>query len=220
MRAAALAPLADARGLPGYPAGAAASARQRRPAVVPCAGACGDVVTLIDDDDVPPGVLKIVAILKIILQGVDRDDAAVEIIERVVVAGNAVAHPRQPQRIQAHQRNRKAAPPLLLELHEGRDYAPCSPWVCRCSGPLHRKALRGHNGINLFLAGDKIGATARVTFDEAFIDNAIACLLASGAKTPRGNLDRLAIVFLLAVTPGAPGGSKHPLVTARAALRA
>ena len=61
---------------------------------------------------------------------------------------------------------------------------------------LRRKALRRHNGINLFLAGDKIAATARVTFDKSFIDNAIACLLASGAKTPRSNLDRLPIFLM------------------------
>src|SRR2546425_10155895 len=96
-------------------------------------------------------------------------------------------------------------PPDLLQLllesymlipHEGRGYAPCSPWGCRCSGPLRRKALRRHNGINLFLAGNKIAATARVTFDESFIDNAIARLLASGAKTSRSNLDRLAIFLM------------------------
>src|SRR5947208_10735699 len=70
------------------------------------------------------------------------------------------------------------------------------PCVCRCSGPLRRQALRRHSGINLFLAGNKIAATARVTFDESFIDNAIARLLASGTKAPRGNLDRLAIVLM------------------------
>src|SRR5262245_52915379 len=61
---------------------------------------------------------------------------------------------------------------------------------------LPRQALREHSGINLFLAGDKIAATARVAFDKSFIDNTIACLLASGAKIPRGNLDRLP-VFLM-----------------------
>src|SRR5215475_506119 len=66
----------------------------------------------------------------------------------------------------------------------------------QCSGPLRRKALRRHNGINLFLARDKIAATACVTFNKSLIDNAIACLLASGAKTSRGNLDCLAIFLM------------------------
>jgi hypothetical protein len=66
------------------------------------------------------------------------------------------------------------------------------PWAAA----LRRKIVGRLNGINLFLAGDKITATACVTFNKSFIDNAIACLLASGAKTSRGNLDRLA-VFLM-----------------------
>jgi hypothetical protein len=78
----------------------------------------------------------------------------------------------------------------------GRSYAPCSPWIGRCSGLLRRKALRGHSSINLFLAGDKIAATTRGAFDESFIDNTVARLLASGAKTPGGNLDCLTIFLM------------------------
>jgi hypothetical protein len=80
----------------------------------------GDVVALVDDDDVPPGVLQVIAILQIALEGVDRDDAAVEVIEWVVVGWNAVAHARQPHGVQPHQRDGEAAPPLLLELRQHR----------------------------------------------------------------------------------------------------
>ena len=75
-------------------------------------------MALIDDDDIPPGVFQIVAVLQIALEGVDRDDAAVEVVERVVVGRDAVAHPSQADRVQPHQWDREAAPPLLLELGE------------------------------------------------------------------------------------------------------
>ena len=54
------------------------------------------VVALINDDDVPPGVLEVIPVLKVVLEGIDRDDAAVEVVERVVIAGNVVANPRKP----------------------------------------------------------------------------------------------------------------------------
>ena len=91
------------------------AARQAR---LPCSGR--HVVAFVDDDDVPPGVFEVVAVLQIALERVDGDDAAVEVVERVVVGRNAVAHPREPHRIQSHQRDGKAAPPLLLELGEHR----------------------------------------------------------------------------------------------------
>jgi hypothetical protein len=75
-----------------------------------------DVVALIDDDDVPPGVFQIIPVLKIVLERIDRDDGAVVVVERVVIAGDAVAHPLQADRIQPHQRDRKTAPEFLLEL--------------------------------------------------------------------------------------------------------
>ena len=53
------------------------------------------VVALINDDDVPPGVLQVIPVLKVVLEGIDRDDGAVVIVERVVIAGNVVAHPLQ-----------------------------------------------------------------------------------------------------------------------------
>jgi hypothetical protein len=73
-------------------------------------------VALIDDDDVPPGVFQIIAVLEIVLERIDRDDRAVVVVERVVIAGDAVAHSLQPDRIQPHQRDGKTAPEFLLEL--------------------------------------------------------------------------------------------------------
>ena len=77
-----------------------------------------DVMAFVDDDQVPPGVLQIVAVLQVVLEGVDGDDAAVVEVERVVVGGDAVAHPGQTHRVQSHQGNGEARPPLLLELGE------------------------------------------------------------------------------------------------------
>lgn len=82
------------------------------------AGTCGDVVAFVDHDDVPPGILEVVAVLEVALEGVDGNDAAVEVVEGVVIGGDAVAHPSQADRIQSHQRDGEAAPPLLLELGE------------------------------------------------------------------------------------------------------
>jgi hypothetical protein len=42
-----------------------------------------DVVTLIDDDDIPPGIVEVVTVFEIVLQGIDGDDAAVVVIERL-----------------------------------------------------------------------------------------------------------------------------------------
>ena len=77
-------------------------------------------MALVDDDDIPPGILKIVAVFEVALEGVDRDDAAVEVVEWVVVRRDAIAHPRQAHRVQPHERDRKPTPPLLLELGEHR----------------------------------------------------------------------------------------------------
>lgn len=54
-----------------------------RNARLPCPG--GHVVAFIDDDDVPPGVFQIVSVLQIALERINGDDAAVEMVERVVV---------------------------------------------------------------------------------------------------------------------------------------
>jgi hypothetical protein len=73
---------------------------------------------LVDDDDVPPRALQIVAVFEVALQGVDRDDGLVVVVERVMVGGNAAAHACKPHGIEPHQRNGKTVPQLLLELRE------------------------------------------------------------------------------------------------------
>ena len=54
----------------------------------------------------------------------------------------------------------------------------------------------GLDGVNLLLAWYKIAATALATFNESLIDNARAPVLAARAKTPRRDLDRLAILLI------------------------
>ena len=91
-------------------------ARAPGDAVLVAAG--GDIVTFVDEDDVPPGVLEIVPVLEVVLEGVDGDDRPVVKVERIVVAGDVVADALQAGRIEADKRDGKAAPKLLLELGE------------------------------------------------------------------------------------------------------
>ncbi|MNN99736.1 hypothetical protein D3C81_2194610 [compost metagenome] len=42
----------------------------------------------VDDDQIPPSTFQIMPILAITLQGINRDDGAVVIVEGVVVSGN------------------------------------------------------------------------------------------------------------------------------------
>ena len=117
-------------GAGGQQAGQASAPRQ---AVLACTGR--DVVALVDDDDVPPGVLQIVAVLEVALERIDRDDAAVEVVERVVVAGMLLRTRCKTHRIQPHQRDGEAAPPLLLELgqhaleRDDQDALPRPRWI-------------------------------------------------------------------------------------------
>ena len=78
----------------------------------------GHVLTFIDHDDVPAGIIEINAILAVVLERIDGDDRLVEIVERVLVAWDLLPDPLNPHRIQPHQRDRKARPELLLELHQ------------------------------------------------------------------------------------------------------
>ncbi|MNG38263.1 hypothetical protein D3C84_1259020 [compost metagenome] len=49
-------------------------------------------MALIDDDDVPPGLLEVVSILQAGLECIDRNDGAVVVIERIVVGRDTVTH--------------------------------------------------------------------------------------------------------------------------------
>ena len=52
--------------------------------------AFGDIVGLVDEDDVPVGLFEIRAVKGALLQSVDRDDSLVDIQERIVTGGNAL----------------------------------------------------------------------------------------------------------------------------------
>ncbi len=67
------------------------------------AAALGDPVGLVDDDDVPGGVFQKDAVLVLLLQRVDRDDRAVEVVERVGVGGQEIANPLDPGGIEPYE---------------------------------------------------------------------------------------------------------------------
>ena len=78
------------------------------------------VVCFVDDHHVPAGVLKRGLKLVVLLEGVDRDDGLVVVVERVVVGRNVLADALEAGRVETHQRNGETAPHLLLELgHHG-----------------------------------------------------------------------------------------------------
>ena len=64
------------------------------------AGSCRHVLALVDYDDVPPGVFEVVAVLEVALERVYRDDAPVEMIERVMVRRDSIANARKPHRVE------------------------------------------------------------------------------------------------------------------------
>ena len=111
-------------------------------------------MAFIDDDDIPPRVFEIVAVLQIALEGVDRNDAAIEVVERVVVGRDAVAHPGQANRVQPHQRDRKAAPPLLLEL--GEHGLLCDDEDALATAPLNQLGGQ-HAGFQRLAQADGVG---------------------------------------------------------------
>ena len=112
------------------------------------------VVALVDDDDVPPGVLQVVPVLQIGLEGIDRDDGPIVKVKGVVVAGDGVADPLQSNRIQPHERNREPAPEFLLELSQHallRDHQNALP------APTLNQ-LGGENaGLQRFAQADRVG---------------------------------------------------------------
>ncbi len=65
--------------------------------------ALGHVVRLIDDDDVPVGTLQIMPVFDVLLERVYGHDGAIEIMEGVVIARNAVAHTLQALGIQPRE---------------------------------------------------------------------------------------------------------------------
>ena len=73
---------------------------------------------LVYDDDVPVGLLQVGAVLGVLLQGVDRDDRLVVVVERVVAGRDAAAHPLDADRVELGERDREPVPELLLELRQ------------------------------------------------------------------------------------------------------
>ncbi|MCY1294429.1 hypothetical protein D9M70_437220 [compost metagenome] len=71
---------------------------------------------LVDDDQVPPGLFQVVAVLAVTLEGIDRDDGPVVVVERVVIGWNVAADALNASRVQPGERDGKAVPELLLEL--------------------------------------------------------------------------------------------------------
>ena len=51
-----------------------------------------DVVTLIDNDDVPVGLLQIDAVLGVLLESINGDDRFIVVVKRVVIGWNATAY--------------------------------------------------------------------------------------------------------------------------------
>ena len=71
---------------------------------------------LINYDDIPVGVLQVVAILSILLKCIDGDDRLVVVIERVMVRRNSRTDALNTDGIQANKRYGKAAPHFFLKL--------------------------------------------------------------------------------------------------------
>ena len=92
----------------------------------------GHVVRLVDDDDVPPRLFEVGAVLRILLQGVDGDDRLVVVVERVVIGRDSAAHPLNADGIRAGQGNDEPVPEFLLKLrqhafHSKDEDAPPAP---------------------------------------------------------------------------------------------
>jgi hypothetical protein len=73
-------------------------------------------VRLVDDDQIPPGVFQIVTVLAVALEGIDRDDGAVVVVEWVVVGRDLATDALDAGRVQSGEGDGEAVPKLLLEL--------------------------------------------------------------------------------------------------------
>ena len=82
--------------------------------------AVSHVVGLVDDDDVPVGLLEVVAVFDVLLERVDGNDRSVEVVERVVVGRNSGTDTLQAGGIQPDEWDREPIPHLLLELAQHR----------------------------------------------------------------------------------------------------
>ena len=94
----------------------AAREQAGEPAAERAGAAVRHVVRLVNDDHVPPGFFEVGPVLGVPLQGVDRDDGLVVVVEGVVVRGDAAADALDADGVEAGERDREAVPELLLEL--------------------------------------------------------------------------------------------------------
>ena len=110
-------------GAPGQQAGEAAAQRAR--------AAVRHVVRLVDHDDVPVRLFQVRAVLGVLLQGVDRDDRLVVVVEGVVAGRDPAPHALDADGVEPGQRDGEAVPELLLELREhaldGQHQDPAAP---------------------------------------------------------------------------------------------
>ena len=94
-------------------------------------GANGLLVRLVDDYQIPPRIPDGRPDLRILLEGVDRYDRAVELIEHVEMRRNPVSHPAYRLAIEPAERDREPRPEFLLELSQHRprrdDEYPAGP---------------------------------------------------------------------------------------------
>ncbi len=110
------------RGEQDEPVGTGGQALRELVALADAAGTLplGDVVGLVDDDEIPPRRLKSRPVLPVVLEGVDGDDGLVELIEGVVVQRDAGPDLPDPRTVDPDERDREAGPEFLLELGEHR----------------------------------------------------------------------------------------------------
>ena len=130
----------------------------------------GHVVRLVDDDDVPPRLFEVGAVLRILLEGVDGDDRLVVVVERVVVGGDPASYPLDADGIQARQGNGEAVPELLLKLrqhaldgeHEDAPPAPPGDELAHEDAGFERLSESYGVGDEDPLAGPGEGETSRI----------------------------------------------------------
>ena len=110
---------------------ALAALSEQRGEVAPLAGTVGDDMALVNDHYVPAGLLDVMTELRVVLQGIDRDDGPVIVLERVLVCGNLRADLVYSVAVQPLEGQGKAVPHLFLELREDglecNDKDPLSP---------------------------------------------------------------------------------------------
>ncbi len=79
-----------------------------------------NIVAFVDYNNIPPCVLEIIPLCKVALQRIDGNDAAIKIIEWVVVGRNAVAHPGKTLRVFERRDHSRPLQPRAARYAGGR----------------------------------------------------------------------------------------------------